>query len=117
MGTGQYTVTLADQNLCQISFELLVESEFPEIEIPNGFTPNGDGRNDTWEIAQLNQFYPNAEILVFNRWGQVVYSSVGYSLPWNGTRSGKQLPTTTDYYLIKLNEGLEPLQGTVTIIR
>ncbi len=117
LASGPYTITLVDQNQCQVSFELLMESEFPEIEVPNGFTPNGDGRNDTWEISQLSQFYPNAEILVFNRWGQVVFSSLGYSNPWNGTRGGQQLPTTTYYYLIKLNEGLDPLQGTVTIIR
>lgn len=115
--SAMHTITLEDQNNCIVTFEINMEGEIPELEIPNGFTPNADGRNDTWELQDLNQLYPDAQIQVFNRWGQMVYLSKGYSNPWNGTRQGKELPTATYYYVITLSGDIEPLQGTVTIIR
>jgi gliding motility-associated-like protein len=94
-----------------------LESEVPVIEIPNGFTPNGDGMNDIWELSDLSELYPNMRIQVFNRWGQMVFSSKGYSNPWNGKRQGQDLPTATYYYIIALSNDIDPLQGNVTIIR
>lgn len=89
------------------------------INAPNAFTPNGDSFNDTWEIEGINA-YPNAEILVFDRWGQIVFSINGYSEEWDGTRNGKPLSTGTYYYHIKLNRisgQVPPITGSVSIIR
>ena len=72
------------------------------LKIPNAFSPNGDGINDKWEISGLNG-YPNSKIEVFNRWGQPVYSSIGYSNPWNGMYKGSPLPVGTFYYVIVAN--------------
>jgi len=117
LSSGPHTITLEDQNQCFLSFEVILESEVPEIEIPNGFTPNGDGMNDIWELSDLSELYPNMQIQVFNRWGQMVFSSKGYSNPWNGKRHGQDLPTATYYYIIALSNDIDPLQGNVTIIR
>ena len=89
------------------------------IDVPNAFTPNGDGINDTWTIDGLDT-YRNSSLKVYNRWGQLVYSNTGvYAHDWNGTgKSGKDLPTGTYYYVITLNQnGKENVAGDVTIIR
>jgi len=90
------------------------------LKVPNAFTPNGDGFNDTWEINRI-ELFPNVIVEVFNRWGQRVFSSVGYSNPWNGTNDGNYLPEGTYYWVIQLNDpGIEnevALTGFVAIIR
>lgn len=86
------------------------------IEIPNAFTPNGDGVNDLWHIEAL-QAYPGCTVSIFNRTGALVYNSVNYSKPWDGTLNGQKLPVGTYYYVIDLKNGRKPLSGYVTIIR
>jgi gliding motility-associated-like protein len=86
----------------------------PELFIPNGFSPNGDGYNDTWDIPYLND-YPESVVKVFNRWGQELYSGKGNSNPWNGTFKGKDLPTADYYYVIIIEQLNKKLTGTVTL--
>ena len=86
----------------------------PELFIPNGFSPNGDGFNDTWDIPYLNQ-YPDSKVKVFNRWGQELYSGNGNSNPWNGAYKGKDLPTADYYYIIIIEQIDKKLTGTVTL--
>lgn len=90
----------------------------PPIGIPNAITPNEDGINDLWTISGINRF-ESAQVTVFDRWGQVVFKSIGYAQPWDGTNRGKYLPTGTFYYVIELNSqyvNIEPLAGFVAII-
>lgn len=85
-------------------------------DIPNTFTPNGDGVNDNWELDGLVA-YPQAEVQVFNRYGQQVYYSRGYSVPWDGTYKGSPLPAGTYYYIINLgNNVCRILSGYVAIL-
>jgi gliding motility-associated-like protein len=86
------------------------------IVIPNAFTPNGDGINDLWDIAAL-QGYPGCAITIFNRYGTIVYSSIGYAKAWDGTYGGNALPAGTYYYIIDLKNGRKKLAGAVTILR
>lgn len=86
---------------------------------PNTFTPNGDGINDLWEIPGIAD-YPGAEVLIFDRWGQKLYSSNGYRDPWDGTNDGTRVPVGTYYYHIQLNqlEGRSPpYTGFITVVR
>lgn len=85
-------------------------------EIPNVFSPNGDGIYDTWQVRYL-QDYPNSTIQIFNRTGRVVYATTGNGKPWDGTFEGKPVPVATYYYVINLNNGKPPLAGSVTVIR
>jgi gliding motility-associated-like protein len=88
------------------------------IDIPNVFTPNGDGNHDRWDILNLNTFYPKAEVEVFNKWGSRIYKSpTGYPEPWDGTRNGEQLPVATYYYIVDLKDGGKPFVNSVTILR
>jgi gliding motility-associated-like protein len=86
--------------------------------IPNAFTPNGDGDNETWRIDLLLD-YREASVSVFNRWGQLVYrAEKGYpSAGWDGTSRGKLLPMDTYFYVIDLKDGKKPLVGSVNLIR
>lgn len=86
--------------------------------IPTVITPgNLDGKNDVFEIDFLNTVYPECHVLIFNRWGSVVFESTGYEDPWNGTHEGKPLPMGTYFYRIELNDGSgEVLKGDISII-
>ena len=90
---------------------------FSEPNIPNVFSPNGDGINDTWDITSL-QYFTGSTVQVFNRGGQLVFNSLGYSRPWKGTDiSGSPLPVGVYYYIIKPGLGLQPRSGSITILR
>jgi len=84
--------------------------------IPNAFSPNGDGINDRWEVTYLNT-YSNARVQVFNRYGQLVFSSTGYDTPWDGTKNGNPLPVGVYYYVINLGVIPQPISGYVTLLR
>jgi gliding motility-associated-like protein len=85
----------------------------------NTFTPNGDGINDEWVILEIENF-PDARVLVYTRWGQKVFSSSGYSTPWDGTNRGLPLPAATYYYVIELdptNKDVGQVAGSITLIK
>lgn len=91
------------------------------LDIPTGFTPNGDLANDTWKITPLKteDAYAEAHITVYNKEGIVVYETIGFQNEWDGRRGGELLPADTYFYTIDLNinapEGY--LKGLVTILR
>lgn len=90
----------------------------PPINIPNTFTPNGDLINDLWLLAGIQRF-EGALVTVYDRWGQQLFKSLGYTQPWDGTNGGKKLPTATYYYVIELNSldvDIPPITGSVTLI-
>jgi gliding motility-associated-like protein len=117
LSAGNYSVNITDANSCTYSLNVLIQdASLSCFIIPNGFSPNGDGINDTWEIAGINN-YPNAQITVLNRWGQEMLNTNNYSTPWDGTFNGGLLPTSDYYYIINLNDGSKALTGTLTIKR
>jgi gliding motility-associated-like protein len=87
-------------------------------DMPTAFTPNDDGVNDEWRIPELQSF-PQAVVEIFDRWGNMIFrSEPGYSRPWDGTYQGRDMPMDSYYFIIRLNSGgMEPLTGTVTLIR
>jgi gliding motility-associated-like protein len=110
-----YTLTVTGDGNCTAT-DFLTVKIFRPLKIPNVFSPNGDGQNDTWRIDHLAD-YPGATVNIFNRYGQQVYSSTGYGTPWDGTIKGKPLPVATYYYIIELKNDFKPLNGSVTIVR
>ncbi|WP_026462772.1 gliding motility-associated C-terminal domain-containing protein [Adhaeribacter aquaticus] len=113
--TTTYKVTVTTAEGCVTTDEVTV-TVLPTITVYNGFTPNGDGLNDTWEIPNI-EMYPNCQVQIFNRWGNNVFTSTGYKQPWDGRLNGKDLPVATYYYTINLNNGEKPISGSVTIIK
>jgi gliding motility-associated-like protein len=110
-----YTLTVTSADGCTDSSQVKVTVLKPPV-VPNAFSPNGDGINDTWVIRYLNA-YPSADIQVFNRYGQPVYHAAGYSTPWDGTYNGQPLPVGTYYWIIRPGNGRRQISGSVTIIR
>lgn len=112
-----YIVTVTDTNGCQASdtMELIV---LPELVFPNGFSPNGDGTNDTWVISFSDEF-PDMEVNVYNRWGELLYYNRGTYAPWEGRYKDELVPVGTYYYVINLNhpEYPDPFTGPLTIMR
>lgn len=86
------------------------------IEIPNAFTPNNDGVNDKWIIKNIAQF-PKARVTIFNRNGVVVFTSNGYDIPFDGTKSGKLLTAGTYYYVIKLGADCKEISGSLFLLQ
>ncbi|MBK0377872.1 gliding motility-associated C-terminal domain-containing protein [Mucilaginibacter segetis] len=84
-------------------------------DIPNTFTPNGDGINDYWQIQHIEE-YPKAVIKIFNRAGQQVFQSRGYANPFNGTYNGEKLEAGSYFYIISLSDTCN-ISGNLTIIR
>ena len=81
-------------------------------------TPNGDGKNDYWFIPNAD-LYPDMVVIVFNRWGEEVFSQKGYdndSKVWRGIFKGKTLPVGTYYYIITI-PGERTTKGTITIMK
>ena len=89
------------------------------ITVPNAFSPNGDGVNDTWHL-QVRGTVVEYAATIFNRYGQAVYTSNDLTKAWDGTTNGKPLPVGTYYYIIrsKDNAGKSVQQsGYVVILR
>jgi large repetitive protein len=112
-----YTVSIRYGNNCIVSDTTKVIL-YPEISITSGFTPNNDGKNDTWIIDYIDQF-PENTVEIYNRWGERLFRSKGYATPFDGNFQGKPLPVGTYYYVILLNHPayLKPYTGPLTIFR
>jgi len=92
----------------------IVDDDITSLHIPNTFTPNGDGINDKWNIANLN-YDGDCKVKIVNRNGDVVFQSTGYPNPWDGTFNGKSLPVGSYFYLI-ISHNIT-YSGSVSIIR
>ncbi len=114
LATTQYRIN-GSNGFCDASDEVIVVV-FPELKVPNAFSPNSDGINDVWNIAGLNT-YQEISIRIFDRYGRVVYAASDYNRPWDGTQNGAELPTGVYYYIIELTKGFGTLQGSVTMLR
>lgn len=118
---GQYPITASgaeaqNYTITYIPGVLTITIPAQQVIVPNAFTPNGDGINDLWDIKYLN-LYPKCTVSVYTRYGEKVYSSVGYGVAWDGTYKGAPLPTGTYYYVIDPQSGLKIMSGYITIIR
>jgi len=103
---------------CIVVDSVLIEVvDCDNIIIPNAFSPNNDGVNDTWNIKAAGFLFPNNKISIFNRWGQEVYNYDGYMDEWDGMNNGDRLPDGTYYYILDLNDGNGYKAGNVTIVR
>ncbi len=99
---GTYTYTLAVQNAlgCSASDQAVVTVVPYCIKVKNAFTPNGDGKNDLWQVYDDYGCLKNVTVHVFNRNGGKVYESRDYRNNWDGRYSGKSLPDATYYAVI-----------------
>lgn len=109
----------AKRDHCEVSDSTVV-TIFEDLKIVNTFSPNGDGVNDTWEILGLDD-YPNCRLSIFDRWGNEVYETTGYTDKkfWDGKRNGSVLSAGVYFYTLDLRSKDKPeiIKGYVTLIR
>ncbi len=114
---GVYYITVTDNNGCVISDSTTIVTDSWHIEIYNAFSPNGDGKNDVWNIKYISA-YPTCDVTIFDEWGIKVFESTGYTTAWDGTnKKGNKLPAATYYYIIDLKDGSKPFTGSVAILK
>ena len=117
LSSGLYRVKVEDILGCDTAFTIAMDPLYePCVSIPNWFSPDGNGENDTWRIRGIE--YESLEVRVFTINGIEVYhsNSANYQT-WDGTHNGQQLPTGDYYYIIQSNGNFETYSGYVTILR
>jgi gliding motility-associated-like protein len=110
-----YQLTVTSKDGCKASDTVTVRV-IDKLFIPNAFSPNGDGINDTWIIRYLDSS-PDAVIQIFDRYGKMILNQTGYNTPWDGTYRGVPLPVGVYYYVLDLRNGGTISTGSVTLIR
>ena len=112
-----YTITVTNNHLCTATDTLFVQVLLMPV-IPNVFSPNGDGKHDTWRIEYLNK-YPFCTVDVFDRNGQPVYHSYRYDSEWDGTYNGKPVPMGVYYYVItyQTTDNVKTVKGFLHLYR
>jgi gliding motility-associated-like protein len=127
IGTDTYEYTICDDKepaLCDSATIYIEVKELP-VEVFNAFSPNGDGLNDTWIIQGITRF-PDNEVQIFNRWGNLVFKVTGYNNTtkvWDGNSSegivfgSNGAPDGAYFYVITLGDGSERISGYVVVRR
>ncbi len=123
--TTTYYVYITTPSGC-VEYDSVTVTVVTTLLIPSGFTPNGDGINDTWEIDNLD-FFSDVLIEIYNRWGEKLFIFRGHGkdyehVPenrWDGLWKGKPVPIGTYYYIIDFHDEFEekPKTGPLTIMR
>jgi len=117
---GENIVNLsAVDNIGNISTKNAIVTVVPyeiNLFIPNFFTPNSDGINDTWEIEGIEEF-PDTEIIIYDRLGKLITKYKGTEKGWDGTYNNKPLPSDSYWYVINLNSHNKTFTGYVTVKR
>jgi len=91
-----------------------------DVEIFDGFSPNGDGINDSFEIGNLKVLYPNFKVEFYNRWGKLIYTQNATKPDWNGrlNGNGKFVPAGVYYFIIHFNKSnRKPIQKRLYLSR
>ncbi len=119
LSVGDYWVKITDANNKDTTLFTTIESQECLPIAPNYFTPNDDGYNDTWSISHLD-VYPEFELNVYNRWGQLVHHQSKEFTPWTGKSFGIIPVADGAYYYIlfyDVSNKEKFIKGSVSIIR
>jgi gliding motility-associated-like protein len=108
---GKYLAVVNDKNGCGLSASL----EVFVLDYPRFFTPNGDGFNDVWKIKNLNLF-PAATLVIYNRYGQLLFEINTINTSWNGKINGAALPSDDYWFQLNFGNG-EKIKGHFSLKR
>ncbi|GAB2626296.1 MBG domain-containing protein [Belliella aquatica] len=110
-------VTDRDFNTLDKVFEIIrTRKSVTSIEVFNTFTPEGDGKNDTWGVPEL-RYYSGVRIQIFDRGGERMFYTENPDIRWDGTLNGKELPIGTYYWTIEVRETGEVRKGMLNLLR
>lgn len=118
LSAGSYSVEIKDNLMKDTIIRFNIDELICE-PVPEGhFTPNSDGYNDLWSIGRL-EYFPDFELFVYNRWGQLIHHQLNQYVPWDGKSLSSPLPDATYYYILYLSKSDKNkfVKGDVTIIR
>ncbi len=111
--TTTYTLTARNSSGCPATDTVTVRI-IPPLYIPDAFSPNHDGQNDTWVIQNV-QHHPQSTVSIFSRWGTLVFHSVGYAQPWDGQVAGTD--AEPGVYLYTIKTPFAHYEGRVMLLR
>ena len=111
-----YALTVVSELGCGTATDTMHVFVYKDIFVPNAFTPNRDGKNDSWNIPALSAV-PKFEVRVFNRYGQIVFHTRNNNTGWNGKFNGTDQPIGTYVYLINIDNGKRIMKGPLMLIR
>lgn len=113
---GNYQLQIQDVLGCTANTTFKVIPWCISMEIVNAFSPNGDGKNDVWRVVGLESD-PTAIVLIYNRFGTLLYQTKGTNAQWDGRVKGLDAPGGIYYYVITSRQTTKPLKGSVTLVR
>jgi gliding motility-associated-like protein len=111
-----YTLHAVSGFGCGVSTDTVLIKVYNDLFVPNAFTPDGNGKNDRWEIKALAA-YPQAKVLLFNRFGELVFASKSVYDYWDGTYKSKKAAAGVYVYVIDLKNNSPIIKGEVLIVR
>ncbi|HEY5367809.1 MAG TPA: gliding motility-associated C-terminal domain-containing protein [Hanamia sp.] len=112
----EYTLNVYSNKGCVTAKDNVLVKVYEQLFVPDAFTPNGDGINDTWVIETL-EAYAGADVKVYNRYGQKIFDNNGKSIWWDGTFKGNPLSSGAYVYVIDLKNNTPVQKGVVYLIR
>lgn len=111
---GYYSVIVVDSLGCNALGSIILTEPF-SLEMPTGFSPNGDGKNDNFVIHGI-EIYPDNELVIYNRWGNIVNKFTGYNNEWDGkSNNGEWLPNGTYFVVLTIKGKDMVLTGYVDL--
>ncbi|WCO00786.1 gliding motility-associated C-terminal domain-containing protein [Psychroserpens ponticola] len=112
------------ESITRLAVTVSLTTCIEKLIIPDGFSPNGDSINDTFDIKNLNTLYPNFKLTIYNRYGNVLYTGNKNTPKWNGeSHSGKVygdniVPTGVYFFILEFNDNIrKDLQGRLYLNR
>lgn len=119
---GRYSVLITNEYGCTIDDATEVREVCPpRLYISNSFSPNKDGKNDTYDVFGAN--FTNFRMLIFNRWGEIIFESRDRNEVWDGQYRGEPMPIGVYPWVITYEgdseeyKGPYKMEGSVTIVR
>jgi gliding motility-associated-like protein len=115
--TATYTVIATNEEGCSRSVDIEITVKQDQSLIPNNvITPNGDGKNDTWIIKNIER-YPNNTVQIYDRAGRLIYTKKSYNNEWDGTLNGKLVNEDAYIFVLHPGNGTGIVRGTISVIR
>ena len=119
---GTYSVTVMDRNGCTFTFnDKEIREKYPRIQMPNAFSPNGDGFND--HFRAVYECTTSFQMKVFSKWGEIIFYSDDIDVGWDGLFRGSEVGNGTYSYLISYTTEVngqpfsEVVRGTIRLLR
>ena len=109
-----YILNVVSNAGCRSASDTMTVHVFKKLGIPNAFSPNGDGINDTWNIKGI-ETYTGATVSIFNRYGQQLFYTNKFT-GWDGKSRGKRLSPATYYYIINVHNKLPLISGWLVLL-